>query len=117
MCPFHGLEFDDTGKCTVIPANGKSSKVLDSFRIKTYWTHEAHGFIWIFWGDQEPTSLPEFFDDLDGLKYCSMNTYRKMHYSRVIENQLDCAHVPFVHRKTIGREHKTLVNGPVVQRK
>jgi len=116
-CPFHGVQFDEHGKCTLIPANGKSAKIPPSFRIKTYRTYEHEGFIWIFWGDQEPTTTPEFFDNVEWLEYSSMSTHRNMHYSRVIENQLDCAHVPFVHRKTIGREHKTLVNGPVVQRK
>ena len=36
------------------------------------------------------------------------------HYSRVIENQLDVVHLPFVHHNTIGRGNRTLVDGPVV---
>jgi phenylpropionate dioxygenase-like ring-hydroxylating dioxygenase large terminal subunit len=38
-----------------------------------------------------------------------------VHYSRVIENQLDVSHLPFVHRTTIGRGGKTLSNGPKVR--
>lgn len=38
-----------------------------------------------------------------------------MHYSRSIENQLDVVHLPFVHKTTIGRGNKTMVNGPVVK--
>ena len=38
----------------------------------------------------------------------------KTHYSRAIENQLDVVHLPFIHRKTIGRGNKTLVHGPKV---
>ncbi|MBT3337569.1 MAG: aromatic ring-hydroxylating dioxygenase subunit alpha, partial [Anaerolineae bacterium] len=38
----------------------------------------------------------------------------KAHYSRVIENQLDVAHLPFVHHNTIGRGNRTLVDGPKV---
>ena len=115
-CPFHGLRFDETGKCTLIPANGRWAKVPPSFRITTYKTYEHEWFIWIFWWDQEPTTTPEFFTNLDGLVYSSMTDHRATHYSRVIENQLDCAHLPFIHRKTIGRGNRTLVNGPVVQR-
>ena len=36
-------------------------------------------------------------------------------YSRCIENQLDVVHLPFVHHNTIGRGHKTLLNGPAVE--
>ena len=35
-----------------------------------------------------------------------------MHYSRVIENQLDAIHLPFVHYNTIGRGNRRLVDGP-----
>ena len=37
------------------------------------------------------------------------------HYSRVIENQLDVVHLPFVHYNTIGRGGRTLVDGPGVK--
>jgi phenylpropionate dioxygenase-like ring-hydroxylating dioxygenase large terminal subunit len=36
-----------------------------------------------------------------------------VHYSRVIENQLDTAHLPIVHFNTIGRGHRTVIDGPV----
>jgi phenylpropionate dioxygenase-like ring-hydroxylating dioxygenase large terminal subunit len=39
-----------------------------------------------------------------------MKDNRDTHYSRAIENQLDCAHIPFIHKNTIGRGNKTLVN-------
>jgi len=65
QCPFHGLEFDNKGQCTLIPANGKAAKVPNHFRITTYPTHEKEGLIRIFRGDQVPTTLPEFFDNLE----------------------------------------------------
>ena len=46
-----------------------------------------------------------------------MKDNRDTHYSRAIENQLDCAHIPFIHKNTIGRGNKTLVNGPLIERK
>ena len=115
QCPFHGLEFDKTGKCMVIPANGKNEPVDERFNIKSYATHEEHNFIWIFWGDKEKiTGKPQFFDNLEDLYYTSAADHWNTHYSRAIENQLDVAHLPFVHRKTIGKGNKTLVDGPVV---
>jgi phenylpropionate dioxygenase-like ring-hydroxylating dioxygenase large terminal subunit len=92
--------------------------VDERFRVITYPTHEAHGFIWIWWGASPPEDLtsPRFFDDIDaGFYYATVYDPWATHYSRVIENQLDVVHLPFVHHNTIGRGCKTLVNGPGVE--
>ena len=114
QCPFHGFEFDISGQCTVIPANGKNAPVPKAFKVHTYLTREAHGFIYIWWGEprEDLPALP-FFEAID--EAASHTTIRDpwpTHYSRAIENQLDVVHLPFVHRNTIGRGQQTLVNGP-----
>jgi phenylpropionate dioxygenase-like ring-hydroxylating dioxygenase large terminal subunit len=118
QCPFHGLEYDATGKCTLIPANGRAAPVPEAFRLRTYPTHEAHGFIWIWWGETEPASEPKFFDDMpEGeFEYATTQDPWKNHYSRSIENQLDMAHLPFIHYNTIGRGNRTVVDGPGLMR-
>ncbi len=118
MCPFHGLEYDPDGFCRVIPANGRTAPVPPNFKVVSYPVYEAHGFIWIWWGTEAPADLaaPEFFDDIPGdLTYASVRDPWNAHYSRVIENQLDCVHLPFVHYNSIGRGNRTLVNGPGVE--
>ena len=50
-----------------------------------------------------------------GFPYAERSEVWSVHYSRAIENQLDVVHLPFVHPNTIGRGHKTLVNGPVTK--
>lgn len=45
QCPFHGFEYDASGKVTKIPANGKNTPVPERFKVNSYLTHEAHGFI------------------------------------------------------------------------
>jgi len=113
QCPFHGLEYNEKGQCTCIPANGRAAPVGDQFKVKTYPTYEAQGFIWIFWGDDTPNSLPRFFSDLGpDLSWSTVVDPWENHYSRVIENQLDMAHLPFVHYNTIGRGNRTVVDGP-----
>jgi phenylpropionate dioxygenase-like ring-hydroxylating dioxygenase large terminal subunit len=114
-CPFHGLEYDSSGKVTVVPANGKNTPVPDRFQVLSYPTYEAHSFIWIWWGDNPPGGLqpPRFFADIDdSLSYGRAYDHWNAHYSRVIENQLDAAHLPFVHYNTIGRGNRTIVDGP-----
>ena len=118
QCPFHGLEYDPTGRCRVIPANGRTAPVPEQFRVHTYPTYEDHGFVFIWWGEGRPEpAAPPFFQDIDGsFLYATVRDPWKIHYSRAIENQLDAAHLPFVHYNTIGRGNRTVVNGPRVER-
>lgn len=122
QCPFHGFEYDGSGKVAVIPANGNQSVVPERFRVNRYPVREAHGFIWL-WYNTEVTpereaTLPEipFFKELQqNFSYGGFSEMWPVHYTRAIENQLDVVHLPFVHASTIGKGGKTLVNGPVVE--
>jgi phenylpropionate dioxygenase-like ring-hydroxylating dioxygenase large terminal subunit len=117
-CPFHGFRYDAAGRVTRIPANGRAAPVPERFAGHAYPTHEAHGFIWIWWGEAPPAPLapPRYFDDLDdSFTFAEVIDPWATHYSRGVENQLDVAHLPFVHHSTIGRGGQTLVDGPVVQ--
>ena len=116
-CPFHGFRYDGSGKVTRIPANGKNAKVAENYRVNAYQVRDAYGLIWVWYGDYD-ADLPEisFFDDLtSGFTYGEISENWSVHYTRAIENQLDVVHLPFVHKTTIGRGNKTLVNGPVAK--
>jgi phenylpropionate dioxygenase-like ring-hydroxylating dioxygenase large terminal subunit len=118
QCPFHGFEYNANGSCVYIPANGKGGRIPKSLQLQTYPTHETYGFIWIWWGDEPPENLdsPIFFENLDDtFIYASKPDHWEAHYSRVIENQLDVVHLPFIHRNTIGRGNNTVVDGPVIR--
>jgi phenylpropionate dioxygenase-like ring-hydroxylating dioxygenase large terminal subunit len=117
QCPFHGFEYDATGRCVLLPAIGRQAAPPKVMQARAYPVREAHGFIYLWWG-QAPAAgdLPPlpFFDSIDETRY-SQITFQDpwpTHYSRAIENQLDVVHLPFVHYNTIGRGNRTLVNGP-----
>jgi phenylpropionate dioxygenase-like ring-hydroxylating dioxygenase large terminal subunit len=115
QCPFHGFEFDTSGACTRVPANGRDAEPPKAIKVRTYPTREAHGFIYLWWGEPRQ-SYPElpFFESIgEDMVYGSLRDHWATHYSRAIENQLDSVHVPFIHYNTIGRGNKTLVNGPL----
>ncbi|MFA9464150.1 MAG: Rieske 2Fe-2S domain-containing protein [Velocimicrobium sp.] len=116
-CPFHGFQYDSSGKVTSIPANGKDKAVPRNYIVNYYIAKEAHGFVWVWYG--EPSEdLPQinFFAELkEGFSYGEFSESWGVHYTRAIENQLDVVHLPFVHNTTIGKGNKTLVNGPVVK--
>jgi phenylpropionate dioxygenase-like ring-hydroxylating dioxygenase large terminal subunit len=140
QCPFHGLEYDGEGQCVCIPANARHTEVPSNFRVPGYPVHEDHGWIWIWWGEgrvaardrpaqqdrasilevnsavSEPVGGPEYFPDIDAsFSYSTVQDPWKTHYSRVLENQLDVVHLPFVHHNTIGRGNRTVVDGPGVE--
>lgn len=118
QCPFHGFEYTPDGRAVVLPALGRNTPAPERFHLATYPTYEAHGFIWIWWGEKPPADLkpPRFFDDLDdSFTYGQVRDPWNAHYSRVIENQLDPIHLPFVHHNTIGRGGRTIVDGPVIR--
>lgn len=116
-CPFHGFQYDSSGKVKLIPANGKEAKIADNYRVNSYIVKEAYGIIWLWYSDEKenPPEIP-FFEDLkEEFTYGSFSETWAVHYTRAAENQLDVVHLPFVHDTTIGRGGKTLVNGPVVK--
>jgi phenylpropionate dioxygenase-like ring-hydroxylating dioxygenase large terminal subunit len=112
-CPFHGFQFDATGQCHLVPANGAKAPFPKQLIAGHYRTYEVDGFVFIFWGEtsgeQEP---PRYFENLAGMVSASARVVWNTHYSRAIENQLDVAHLPFVHYDTIGRGGRTVVDGP-----
>jgi phenylpropionate dioxygenase-like ring-hydroxylating dioxygenase large terminal subunit len=116
-CPFHGFQYDSSGKVVLIPANGKHTTVLDYYKVNAYMVKEAYGFIWLWYGDYfdaDANPIP-FFEELKmDFMYGQISETWGVHYTRAIENQLDVVHLPFVHNTTIGRGNRTLVNGPVV---
>lgn len=117
-CPFHGIEYDKTGRCIHVPSDGRSStQDYTRFNLKHYPTREIGGIIFAWYGEKEPDSEPDCFDILTDSSYTydHVEDSWNVQYSRVIENQLDVSHLAFVHHNTIGRGNKTLCNGPKVE--
>ncbi len=117
-CPFHGFEFDPTGACNLIPANGKEAEPPRAMHVRVYPTREEHDFIYIWWGETQGSELPPvpWFESIGPeMVYATLKDHWASHYARAIENQLDVVHLPFIHGSTIGRGNKTLVNGPIAR--
>lgn len=52
-CPFHGFQFDQEGKCTLIPANGRNADIESRFHVESHLVREAHGIVYLWFGDKE----------------------------------------------------------------
>jgi len=104
VCPFHGFEFDSHGACQLVPETKKSAVNLT---VQTFPAQENHGFIWMWLSsDNTPaTAKTHWFEDLENSKlvYSEHSDVWPIHITRCIENQLDYAHLPYLHRNSIGR--------------
>jgi phenylpropionate dioxygenase-like ring-hydroxylating dioxygenase large terminal subunit len=117
QCPFHGFEYDTSGTCKLVPANGRDAEPPKALKVKTCPTREAHDLIYIWWGEprDEYPPVPWFESIGENMVYTTIKDRWANHYARAIENQLDVVHLPFIHHNTIGRGNKTLVNGPIAR--
>lgn len=117
QCPFHGFEYDISGNCKLVPAIGRESQPPKALHVQIYPVQEAHGFVYIWWGEPRETYPPiPWFESIgEEMVYMTLKDHWANHYARAIENQLDVVHLPFIHHNTIGRGLKTLVNGPIAR--
>ena len=117
QCPFHGIEYDVSGKCVHIPSEGRASELdFNRFQLKHYEIREIGEIVFVWYGDGIPDHEPDVFPVITDPEFSYDHMYDdwNVQYSRVIENQLDVSHLAFVHYNTIGRGNRTLVNGPKV---
>lgn len=73
---------------------------------------EAAGLLWLYTGfapQTEPQATDTLFEA--GVTVCAQSVVWKMHWTRVMENMLDMPHLPFVHRKTIGKDMQKVAGG------
>lgn len=109
-CPFHGWRFDGDGACKRIPSNGDEPVSAQVYDTRAYAVREAHGYVWLWWGKadaRQEATLPDipWLAPLTapGMRYSTFVSEWQSPLERCVENQLDMAHLPFVHRDTIGR--------------
>jgi phenylpropionate dioxygenase-like ring-hydroxylating dioxygenase large terminal subunit len=101
-CPYHGWQFDGTGKCAHIPVLGEGASLPPRAKVDSYPVVERYGIVFAFLGDQsEDERIPLYdikeWDDpswrASGLVIFEVNAY----FERSIENGIDPAHNEFVH--------------------
>jgi phenylpropionate dioxygenase-like ring-hydroxylating dioxygenase large terminal subunit len=108
-CPFHGWCFDARGACVHIPFDaGSDGRAKRDRRGATALPAvEAGGLLWVYTG-RDAEAQPVVPDALTQPGWSRWLIYQdwKCHWTRAMENMLDVPHVPFVHRRTIGREQR-----------
>jgi phenylpropionate dioxygenase-like ring-hydroxylating dioxygenase large terminal subunit len=104
-CPYHGWKYAQDGACVEIPASPKAP-IPRRARVDSYPVIERYGWVWVFLGDLPAAERPPLpvidVADARGWREIRGEFRWNAHYARVVENGVDIAHTPFVHRKSFG---------------
>lgn len=101
-CKYHGFCFNNHGHCTEIPCEGREVRIPGSLDLSMIETREAHGFVWMWFGDESPHGEPGVPRRLDGYSgEVTFQTIWDIRFSRVMEGMMDMHHIPFAHRPWI----------------
>ena len=110
-CGYHGLTFDCSGRCVLIPGQ---EKIPQKASVRHYPLVEKDEFLWIWMGDADKADPALILD------YPYHNDYRqwphkhglyhvKCNYMLLVDNLMDLTHIGYIHGKTIGGNPMTHV--------
>jgi phenylpropionate dioxygenase-like ring-hydroxylating dioxygenase large terminal subunit len=111
-CGYHGMSFDDSGKCVRIPGQ---EKIPANACVRTFPLVEKDKLVWIWMGDRalaDPALIPAM-ERLNHPEWIPAHGYHhlKADYRLLNDNLLDLSHVAFVHGRTIG--NAAVANSPI----
>jgi 5,5'-dehydrodivanillate O-demethylase oxygenase subunit len=96
-CLYHGWVFDPSGQCTEQPA--EKASFAAKVTVGTFPVHEYYGLVFGYFGGGEPPAFPSYpeIEDVTGADFAVNKHPVPCNYFQRIENDLDEAHVHFVH--------------------
>lgn len=98
QCPYHGLEFDGTGRCVKMPMRGN---VPPRATLRTYPIVDRHSLLWLWMGAVEradPQLIPDYSDrDDPSIGWFTGTLHAKANYQLMVDNLLDLTHAEFLH--------------------
>ena len=97
VCPFHGFEYDVTGRCIATP----NAPPPRNARLAVYETHEICGMVFAWWsaiGQPPSFRLPNDTGDSDGWTRVGLRRFRlTSRPEHIAENSVDLAHFSHIH--------------------
>ncbi|HWA61990.1 MAG TPA: aromatic ring-hydroxylating dioxygenase subunit alpha [Caulobacteraceae bacterium] len=106
-CPFHGWCFDTAGRNVRTPLNPDARR--ERLGVQALPVRVLGDFIWVYTNPAETAPpepvAPDSLTAPDLVRTTIARTWA-CHWSRAMENMLDSPHLPFVHRRTIGRAYR-----------
>src|SRR5262245_59488172 len=111
QCPYHGWTFGASGACVRIPSAPAERAVPPAARLTTVHATERYGLAWV--------CLDAPVADISNMPYDSEARFRRINTAveiwrasatRMADNFMDIAHVPWVHTGTFGQAQHTEVS-------
>lgn len=103
VCGYHGLTYDQTGKCVRIPSQ---DKIAPNAKVKRHPVIDRHRFLWLWVGDPEladPALVPDLhWNDDPAWAGDGAAMHVECDYRLLIDNLLDLTHETYVHPSSIG---------------
>jgi phenylpropionate dioxygenase-like ring-hydroxylating dioxygenase large terminal subunit len=109
-CPFHGWRFDVAGANRHVPLNPEAR--CEALGAQALPVRELGELIWVYTNPEasappEPVVPDSLTDPALARTYIERDW--ACHWTRAMENMLDSPHLPFVHRRTIGRPFRRVM--------
>lgn len=113
VCPYHGWEYDTSGKCVHIPSRGDDQSIPELAHAISYNVRERYGVVWV--AQEEPSAdIPSFpdncYDDPAWRPFFAYHDVWNTSAARAIENFMDFSHFPYVHPGLLGVEETAKVD-------
>jgi vanillate O-demethylase monooxygenase subunit len=105
QCPYHGIRYDGSGRCTFMPAQEtiNPSAVVAAFPVV-----ERYRYLWVWPGDPsraDPALVPDLHWNSDpGWAGDGATIPLNCDYRLVLDNLMDLTHEEFVHANSIGSD-------------
>jgi len=98
-CPYHGWQFDSTGRCVDMPNEPADCRFADKIRTTSYPCRERNGVIWAYLGPR--TALPQLPDfewnmQADNIPFL-WRGLRECNWLQALEGDIDSSHINWLH--------------------
>jgi vanillate O-demethylase monooxygenase subunit len=109
VCRYHGLRYDKSGTCTLIPA--QPGATTTRMKLHLYSSCERYGLIWVRLVDDGDKPFPSFdeWDDPRFVQVLPDSVDLSASAGRQVEGFLDVSHFAFIHEATFGQRDNTEV--------
>jgi phenylpropionate dioxygenase-like ring-hydroxylating dioxygenase large terminal subunit len=118
VCPYHGWEFDGAGALARIPQLEADAALPPKGNLATVRCTERLGWVWVCLDDDPLGGIPELPEyGADGWRVVPEYEWMfECSAAHLIENNIDPAHIAFVHRGTFGAGQDPKLTIPSVER-
>jgi phenylpropionate dioxygenase-like ring-hydroxylating dioxygenase large terminal subunit len=100
-CPYHGWTYDGHGQCVLQPTEPPAARFAERVRTTAYSTCEIGGLIFAYLGRGAPPECPAVpeLHETRGIRRV-ITRDNPFNYFQLLENNVDGAHVPILHRSS-----------------